>query len=190
MPAIYTVYSDEDLVALMSHGDEAAFTEIYNRYWKRIFAIAASKLNDLALAEDLVQDLLGDLWKRRSGLILNGKLENYIAVALKYKVINALALRKRERTFKSTSGTTLSMADRSTEHWLDFEELREQLAHLVEKLPERCRITYQLRKEQGLPQKDIARQMDISEKAVEQNISRAMHSLRLGLKYIFSTFFY
>lgn len=189
MPVYYTSYNDEDLLALMTHGDEAAFTEIYDRYWKKIFAIAASKLNDLALAEDLVQDLLGDLWRRRTDLRVNGKLENYIAVALKYKVINALAFRKRERMVKAQRGLTMSVADRSTEDWLDFEELSGQLAQLVGKLPERCRITYQLGKEQGLPQKDIARQMDISEKAVEQNIARALHSLRIGLKYFFSTFF-
>jgi len=189
MLALYTAYDDEALVYLMSQGDEAAFTEIYDRYWKRIFALAASKLDDLALAEDLVQDLLGDLWRRRSEIELTGKLETYLAVALKYKVINALAVRKRKRSFKSQSSTNLSLADRSTENWLDFEDLREQLAQLVAKLPERCRITYQLSREQGLSQKDIAHQMNISEKAVEQNISRALHSLRLGLKYFFSTFF-
>jgi RNA polymerase sigma-70 factor (ECF subfamily) len=187
MPAFYRAYNDEDLVILMSQGDEAAFTEIYDRYWKRIFVLAAAKLDDLGLAEDLVQDLLGDLWRRRSEIRLTGKLESYLTVALKYKVINVLVVRKRERAFKTTDG--VSLADHSTENWLDFEELKEQLAQLVGKLPERCRITYRLGREQGLSQKDIARHMNISEKAVEQNITRALHSLRLGLKYLFLIFF-
>jgi RNA polymerase sigma-70 factor (ECF subfamily) len=189
MAAFYTENTDEDLLALMSYGDEAAFTEIYNRYWKRIFLQAASKLDDFALAEDMVQDLLGDLWRRRTELEVSGKLEVYLAVALKYKVINALAVRKRERMRKTESGKKVSVADRSTEYWLDFEDLKGQLEQLVARLPERCRMTYQLGKEQGLSQKEIARHMNISEKAVEQNISRALHSLRLGLKHLFYIFF-
>ena len=186
MPAFYRAYTDEDLVILMSHGDEAAFTEIYERYWKRIFLLAAAKLDDLGLAEDLVQDLLGDLWRRRAEIQLTGKLESYLTVALKYRIINILAVRKRDRAFKTKKSG--SLVDRSTENWLDFEELKEQLAQLVGKLPERCRLAYQLGREHGLSQKDIARHMNISEKAVEHNITRALHSLRLGLKFFFFIF--
>jgi RNA polymerase sigma-70 factor (ECF subfamily) len=189
MPAIYREYNDEELVALMAQGDEAAFTEIYDRYWKRIFVLAASRLDDLGQAEDLVQDLLGDLWRRRAELNLEGKLETYLTVAVKYKVINLLAFRKREREYKARKGIDLSLADYSTEQWLDFEELKGRLATLVMQLPERCRLTYQLGREQGLSHKDIAFHMNISPKAVEQNTSRAIQALRLGLKYIFSTLF-
>jgi RNA polymerase sigma-70 factor (family 1) len=188
MTAIYKQYNDEDLLAQMSHGDEAAFTEIYDRYWKRIFVLAATKLDDRAQAEDLVQDLLADLWRRRSTLRLDGKLENYLAVALKYKVINIMASRKREREFIFHRSNSMTAIDSSTENWLDLEALRAELAQLVGKLPERCRVTYQLRREQGLPQKEIARNLNITEKAVEQNVTRALHSLRMGLKYLFSTF--
>lgn len=189
MPAIYNAYTDEDLVSLMSQDNEDAFTEIYNRYWKKVLYVAASKLGDMTLAEDVVQDVLGDLWRRRSEIGLQGKLEAYLAVAVKYKVINALATRKRERSFRDHAALEGVESDLSTQYWLDFKDLKEQLALLVDTLPERCMLSYTLRREEGLSQRETAHFMNISEKAVEQNMSRALHTLRLGLKYFFSTFF-
>ena len=186
MPGMYTAYEDEALVVLLSQGDQDAFTALYDRYWKRVFAIAGAKLEDLELARDLVQDIFTDLWKRRSTLCITGSLEAYLAVAVKYKVINTLALRRRERLFGKDWST---LADSSTEQWLAFDDLKEELARLVDKLPDRCRITYQLKREYGLSQKEIARRMDISEAAVEQNISRALKTLRRGLRYFFFLFF-
>lgn len=180
MLAAYNIYTDEDLVVLMSHDDEAAFTEIYDRYWKKISVQAAAKLGDWSQAEDIVQDLLGNLWKRRAEIRLTGKLEHYLAVALKYQIINALATRRRERLYKMEG--KVAGTERTTEQWLDFEELRHQLGKLVGKLPERCRMAYQLGRDHGLSQKEIALQMKISEKAVEQNTTRALRSLRLGLR--------
>lgn len=189
MRTVLATYTDEELFVLISQGNERAFTEIYDRYWDKIFFVAALKLNDFTLAEDIVQELMGDIWRRRETIDLRGNFEPYIRTALKYKIINALAARKRERAFSIDGENCLQPVDRSTEDRLAFEDLRGQLHQLVAKLPDRCRLTFQLRQEEGLSQKEVAYVMNISEKAVEKNFSRAMRSIRLGLKQFIFTFF-
>jgi RNA polymerase sigma-70 factor (family 1) len=170
----------------MKQDDEGAFTELYNRYWERLLFIAGIKLRDLAIAEELVQDIFFDLWQRRDRLELSGELSHYLAVCMKHKVINAQAKRKRALDYAQFATGRQEQTGENTEHWLRFEELKDQLARLVAGLPERCRITYQLSREYGLSQKEIALHLHVSEKAVEGNLSRALKALRLGLTHLHS----
>jgi RNA polymerase sigma-70 factor (ECF subfamily) len=66
MSITYAQYDDAYLLQLMADDDDRAFTEIYNRYWDRLFYVAGIKCRDTALAEEIVQDIFLDLWSRRS----------------------------------------------------------------------------------------------------------------------------
>jgi DNA-directed RNA polymerase specialized sigma24 family protein len=55
---------------------------------------------------------------------------------------------------------------------------------LVSDLPEKCRITYQLTREDGLSLREVAGIMSVSQKAVEANLTRSLKLLRFGLKKI------
>ncbi|QEC73899.1 hypothetical protein FSB73_21780 [Arachidicoccus ginsenosidivorans] len=91
----YKEHTDLELMDLLKNGDEIAFNEIYDRYWKLLFAVAASKLNDFTDAEEAVQDIFADLWKRKAKIVLTYSLKSYLAGAVKYRVYEALGLRQR-----------------------------------------------------------------------------------------------
>jgi RNA polymerase sigma-70 factor (family 1) len=186
--ALNSSLTDEALLVSLRAGNEAAFTEIYHRYWQKLFYLAGKKLDDLYEAEGLVQDIFLDLWQRRERLDIQGSLNSYLAVALKYRVINLQAKQDRDAAYVQYAAKHLPRQDESTEQWLGFEELRGRLAALVAALPEKCRIAYQLR-EMGYSQREIAGHMQISENTVETHIGRALRFLRTGLGYFFSVFF-
>ncbi|HEU4608770.1 MAG TPA: RNA polymerase sigma-70 factor [Chitinophagaceae bacterium] len=188
MSITYAQYDDAYLLQLMADDDDRAFTEIYNRYWDRLFYVAGIKCRDTALAEEIVQDIFLDLWSRRSSLQVTSSLSNYLAVSVKYRIINAQAKLKRARDYQALAGVPAGDTDNQTQQWLSFHELQERLEKLVKDLPEKCRIAYKLSRDAGLSQKEIAARMSVSEKAVEANISRAMKTLRLGLKHYLSGF--
>ena len=179
--ALYINHTDEELVTLLRENSEDAFTALYDRYWKRLFAVAANKLQDLYVAEELVQDIFSDLWVRKETIELTGPIGVYLAVAMKYRVINYQARQRRAREYRLYAEKNLPSTDNSTQEWLRFEELKERLEELVAALPERCQLTYRMSREQGLTQKEIAREMGISEKAVERNMGRAIKTLKTGL---------
>lgn len=68
----YVTYDDNDLVTLLKEGDKAAFTALYQRYWDRLFYIGGRLLGDVAIAEEIVQDIFLDLWQRRDRLEIKG----------------------------------------------------------------------------------------------------------------------
>lgn len=181
-------YSDTKLLSLISKSNDEAFTELYNRYWDKLLFIAGIKLRDLSIAEEMVQDIFLDIWNRREKLNITGEMEAYLAVSMKFKVINAQAKLKRNAEYQRYITEHTPLQDNSTEEWLSFNELKGKLSHLVNKLPEKCRITYQLSSEACLSQKEIAAQLNVTEKAVEANLSRAKKSIRLAMHEMLSSF--
>lgn len=58
----------------------------------------------------------------------------------------------------------------------DRQELR-RVAALIENLPVKCREAFRMRKVEGLPQREIARRMSVTEGTVEKHIGRALRHL-------------
>jgi len=177
----YTILNDKELIILLSSNDMQAFTEIYNRYWKKLFSIAANKIQDLDDAEEIVQDIFVALWKRRDKLSVINTLSPYLAVSVKYRVIKLLDKRNNQQKYANYSKGHINVADHSTEQWLEFEELKDRLMEFVAELPEKCRLVYQLSREAGYSQKMIAGEMGISEKTVEAHLGKALKTLRARL---------
>jgi len=183
-------FDDDKLVQLLRKGNDAAFTEIYHRYWNKLFSVAAHKLHyDLKLAEELVQDIFLDLWHRRELLDIRGSLSIYLAAAMKYKVIDARLKLQRQRAYAESLAATAPAGDTSTEKQVSFDELQHRLSALVSNLPEKCQLVYKLSREAGYSQKEIAHQLSISEKTVESHLARAVKTLRLGLKQFLTHLF-
>jgi RNA polymerase sigma-70 factor (family 1) len=183
----YKQYNDESLLTLFQSGDRAAFDEIYERYWDRLFAVAARRLENLDEAKDVVQEVMFKLWQRRGVLALQGYLSAYLAAAVKYEVINKIVRRRKEGRYKSTS--LLANTDNSTQEYLDFSALEQRLTVLVKALPEKCRMAFTLSREQGMSQKEIARHMQISENTVESHLKKALKYLRTNLHLLFTSAF-
>ena len=172
---------ERELLYRLQNGDDAAFTALYNRYWKSMFYTAAQKLQSLPEAEEVVQDIFMELWRRRSELEIKTSFSAYLAGCVKYKIITALAKRNRQVHLGNHADFASDLPDHATEQALRLGELQEQLHREVEKLPEKCRLVFRLSREVGFSQKQIATELGIAEKTVEAHLSRAMRSLRTGL---------
>jgi RNA polymerase sigma-70 factor (ECF subfamily) len=185
----FGTYEEKDLLYKLQSGSVTAFTTIYNQHWKKMFYLAGNKLQNLAEAEELVQDIFLDLWRRREELKITS-LSSYLSACVKYKVINALAKRNhQERYSLYTSHQPGLLADNTTEERLRLEELQHELMNETEKLPAKCKMVFRLSREQGYTQKQIAIRMGISEKTVESHLSKALRTLRIGLSQFISFIF-
>lgn len=184
----YPPYTDEQLVALLKVNDHAAFTEIYHRYWEKLFAVAHQRTNDTDEAKEIVQKVFINLWKKRNSLELKFTLPTYLSTAVKYEVLNLFAKLSREARYREF--TNLKVTDETTQNIIDFHELQQQVSQLISQLPEKCQLVFRMSREQGLSHKEIASELDISEKTVENHITLATKKLRTGLgKFLFQLFF-
>lgn len=175
----YETYSDNELLHLLSADDGSAFTEIYNRYWRSVFATAYSRVKDPCLAEDILHDVFASLWSNRNKTAIVS-LPNYLASASKYLVFASIRKKSYEERYFASSHLKPEV---TIEDDYLYKQLYEFASKEVESLPERCRLIFRYR-ENGMTNSEIALQMKISIKTVENQINKAFHHLRFAMKKI------
>lgn len=173
-----TSLTDQELAAKLAEEGEPVFREIYIRYWEKLYILAHRRLNSRMEAEEIVQEVFCNLWLKRESLVLSKGLQNYLAVAVKYEVINRMAKQARVNTYLKAAASEQSELDHATVQSLDLEELTAQLQLRIEALPEKCQLIFRLRHEEGYSQRQIAAEMQVSEKTVEAHLAKARKTLR------------
>ncbi|MDP9076806.1 MAG: sigma-70 family RNA polymerase sigma factor [Bacteroidota bacterium] len=173
------VFSDQELITRLQEGDHAAFTEIYTRYWEKMVLIAWNHTRDKCAAEDIVHEVFISLWKEKNNLrILN--VGGFLATKIKFAVFKSY--RKEQRRTKLAEMNFDFTEVSLDEEKLDALFLQEYINGIVEDLPEKCRLVFKYSRQLGMKNADIASQMNISEKGVEANLTRALKIIRNNLE--------
>ncbi|WP_214071765.1 RNA polymerase sigma-70 factor [Mucilaginibacter sp. dw_454] len=181
---LFKKLSDEKLVALIAENNNKAFRVLYNRYWDRMLIKAFSLLQSHELAEEVVQDAFISFWKRRETIELKYSFHTYIASVVKYEVMAKMANRNKQPLYIEDI-TFANPADHSTQEWLDFEQLKDQIQNTIQALPDKCQLVFKLSREEGLTARQISDTLNISHKTVEAHISKAIRILRVSLGSLF-----
>jgi RNA polymerase sigma-70 factor (family 1) len=177
----YTQRNDEELLWLLKNNDELAFREIYNKYWKKLYIVAANRISNEQDAEEIVQDIFTSLWMRRNTIaIADDGLGKYLTVSVKYRVIKNMGKYAIKQKYLDSIPQS-SQIDDSTQQWLAFEELKDELAKYVEQLPEKCQLVFKMSRQLGYSQKQISAELAIAEKTVEAHLNKAFKILRSKL---------
>lgn len=181
----YALYSDHELTELLVSNDENAFTEIYNRYWDKLFGLGVLKLHSVPGAEDIVQEVFSDLWNRRNEVKIQ-HLSAYLGAAVKYSVIKRIARLQKENIVISEWQSPSEIAEYNSAEQRFLERLMETE---INRLPEKCRIVFQYSRQEQLSNKEIADKMNLSLKSVEKHITSALRKLRMSIRHTFSHLF-
>ena len=184
----YHSYNHNILLDLLSKSDELAFTEIYSRFWKKLFAIAYNRLKENQAAEDIVHDVFASLWANRNKIEIES-LDNYLATAAKYMVLAKIKRKERERIYNNTFPQA-PVFELSIETSLHYKRILEIVKNEVEKLPEKCRLIFKYSRNEGMPVRQIAKELSISPKTVENQLNKALKHLKLVTKTFFSFFLF
>lgn len=173
-------YGSKELLALLKQDSSSAFTQIYYRYWKRLFGIAYNRLKETEAAEDIVHDVFTALWDNRH-IIQIDTLESYLAAATKYMVLGRFRKLEREKKYNNALHAT-SITDISPESSLHYKRILEIVKRQVDSLPERCRLIFIYSRNEGMSAKQIAQKLNISPKTVENQLTKAIKSIKAAAR--------
>lgn len=175
----YTFLSDIELLDLLKAGKEEAFTEIYNRYWKKLLAIAYNHCKDKAEAQEIVQEIFTSLWIRHADLNIES-LNGYLAVAVRFSVFKLVYRQKRRAQLEAlNSSEELSTL---SEDQIDARFTQEFINQVVERLPEKCKLVFKYSRNAGLTIPEISAELGIAEKTVEGHLTKGLKIIRLSLR--------
>jgi RNA polymerase sigma-70 factor (family 1) len=178
---LLSTHTEQDLLNLLSQDNILAFKELYDRYWHKMYLTALKKTQSNEVAEELVQEIFAKIWERRQTLAIEN-IETYLFTALKYAVIShirtLLKSRQNENIETHTDSLTTEMDALPQSTW----DLQAALDQALRFLPDKTRLIFEMSRYDELPHREIASQLDISEKAVEYHITQALKLLRVQLK--------
>lgn len=179
MPALSS-YTEDDLLRLLAADDRNAFAEIYNRYWQFLLGMAYHRIKDWQAAEDIVHDVFASLWLNRQKTEIKS-LKNYLAVAVKYMILKEVRKAVLRKTYQQRiipSPLYVAASDTAFDNRRIIEIVQKEIASL----PEKCRLIFSFSREKGMTVKEIAGQLNISPKTVENQLNKALRRLRGSIK--------
>lgn len=154
-----------------------AFDELFRTWYARLVRAADAVVRDPAAAEELVQEAMLELWRRRRRLAPDGSAQAYLFRSTRNRALNHV---RHQRVVQRAAVALLvdEAREASAPHELAGAELDTALAAAVAALPPRCREVFELSRGQGLRYAEIAERLGVSTKAVEAQMGRALKSLR------------
>jgi RNA polymerase sigma-70 factor (ECF subfamily) len=168
---------DGELLARLRRGDEGAFDAVFRAYYGALVGLAEGMLRHRAVAEEVVQDVMLELWRRRETLAVEESLRAYLFQATRNRALNHLRHRKVEhRGEPHARGESVTPA--AADALLAEEEIDVAVRRAVAGLPDRCREVFELSRVHGLTYAEIARTLGISVKTVEAQMGKALKVLR------------
>ncbi|MDB5158827.1 MAG: polymerase sigma-70 factor [Mucilaginibacter sp.] len=170
---------DQELISLLIQSDHAAYTEIYNRYWQTAYRAALNVLKDEDTCLDIVQDVFVWLWNNREKLAIIS-LKPYLITAVKFKMLNVIRNGKfKEEAIKVMQASEISLS--FIENSIEVKELKSIIEQFTETLPEQAKKIFHLSRNEHLTHKQIAEQLELSEKTVKNQINISLKRLKTSL---------
>ncbi len=167
-------------LARMREGDEGAFDALFRIYYGPLVGLAESMLRTRAQAEEVVQDVMLELWRRRESIVVTETVRAYLFRSARNRALNELRrakVAKRGEPFARVDEVTLPTAHVEMVH----EELDQAISAALEALSPPVRETFVLSRTEGLKYGEIAERLGISVKTVEARMGKALKELRVSL---------
>ena len=164
-------------MAALRSGDPAALDELFRRHYADLCRTALRFLGDEAHSEDVVQEFFAHLWEKRENLPAElTAVPSYLRRSVRNRSLNALRDRGRIPVTDGEIPETVAAPDATSE--LETSELRRRIHRAIDQLPERCRLVFVMSKLEDMSNREIADQLEITPKTVENQMTRAYKFLR------------
>jgi RNA polymerase sigma-70 factor (ECF subfamily) len=161
--------------------DKVAFEALFRKFFPALMAFSLKYLPDEDDAREVVHNVFINLWDKRASLDASQSLKSYLFTAVHNRSLNVLRDRKK---FSDDDLPELS-SEENVHEQLESMELEERINEAISGLPEKCRQIFELNRFDGLKYGEIADQLGISVKTVENQMSKALKILREKLaKYL------
>ncbi|CAL1520370.1 RNA polymerase sigma-70 factor [Chitinophaga sp. MM2321] len=173
--------SEAALIREVHAKNRLVFTFVYERHFQELAMTAFRYVKDAGIAQELVQEVFIKIWEQPALLDENGALRAYLYKAVINHAINYL---KREKNIaRHHSLIAASLTDSYLQDLQEEQELKLLIYQEIEKLPRQCCKVFKMSRFDGLKYREIADQLSLSEKTVENHIIHALKVLRENLFY-------
>jgi RNA polymerase sigma-70 factor, ECF subfamily len=173
--------SNDTITALLAKRDEITFEQVFKSHFKNLHAYAFTILKDQDEAEEIVQQVFYKLWERSENLTITGSVTAYLYRAVHNESLNFLKHEKVKSNHRLHVAYSMKNETDQASKKILGGELEKKLHAALNELPEQCRTIFQMSRFNEMKYREIADQLDISVKTVENQMGKALKILRTKL---------
>lgn len=174
-------YSNIDHINFIKNGNEAAFEKIFKMYFKNLHAFAYTFTKDDVIAEEMVQNVFFKIWEKKDQLQIDDSLKAYLYRSVHNESLNHLKHLKIKTSFQIQYSGNMESSNQDASNQMMASELEDKIQKAINELPQQCRTIFQMSRFEQLKYQQIADQLNISIKTVENQMGKALKVLRLKL---------
>jgi RNA polymerase sigma-70 factor, ECF subfamily len=174
--------TEQELIAALASGDIKAFEMYFKIYYQSLCNYAYTFLQDREESEEVVQSIFVSVWEKRESLNIRVSAKSYLYAMVRNACLNVI---KHEKIKQKHASEELAMAETGYEavsQSVASSELEAKIQSAMQKLPEQCRLVFKLSRFEELKYTEIADQLGISVKTVENHMGKALKIMREQLK--------
>ena len=189
---------DELIQKQLNAGEVVALEYLFHHYYDDLCRYTMVFTKDIAIAENIVQDTFTSLWDIREKIEPQINLPGYLLTMVKNKSLNHLqhikVQLKAEEHLQNNMMRELGLRERLLIACNPEEMFRSDVQRIIKEtldtVSPQCRRVISMSRFDGLSNKQIASQLNISVKGVEFQITKGLKVLRLNLKDYLSFFIF
>jgi RNA polymerase sigma-70 factor (family 1) len=166
---------DKLLLGQMQEDNAGAFEAIYEKYWDPVYAAALKRLRDADVAQDICQEIFLQVWQKRHHLIEN--LPAYLFTAVRNNVLKWMEKEKKYTPIPELLLQVQAHRDQADADLL-LQEFMQAYEALVATLTASQQVIFRMRYHQELSTEEIASQLNVSRKTVQNQLGRSVAQLR------------
>ena len=173
---------EHEIIRRIRQGDIKQFETLFRSSYVSLVRYAGTLVRDRDSAEEIVQDLFFRIWNDSKKLKIESSLNGYLFRAVHNRCLHHIEHRKVVERHEREMSHTTSADNRNPAEILQYTELQEKIALVLEKLPERCGKIFCMSRFEGLKYSEIAEKLSVSVKTVEANMGKALKEFRKALE--------
>ena len=175
------IYSDKELIRKLKKGDIDAFNRIFYAYSSKLYHFAYGYLKSKEDAEEMVQEIFSKIWDKRADIKEEYEFRSYLfSIAFNYVKKH---FRSKALIIKYSEFATLDHPETQQIHEdVNYASLKVMVDKLINQMPEKRKAVFFKSRVEGKNSKEIAEEMNISQRTVENHLNQALKFLRLRLK--------
>lgn len=169
---------EKSILEQFAVGNHTAFRELFMRYHLKVYYFVLGLVKSESDAEDLTQEIFLKLWTHRSRFTEVRTFGSYLYVLAKHTAFNYIESRRVNLVNLERAGE--EDGERSDTPYEDLvaKDLRLLVDMIVETMPPQRKMIYRMSRDEGLSNTEIAENLQLSKKTVENHLNLALKELR------------
>ena len=172
----------EKQIELLKAGNPRAFKQIFLCYEKRLYYFVFSITKSEYIAEEILQEVFIKIWTHRESIDTNRSFESFIFTITRNLTYNYLRDASRREAIRNELWSNVVAQQQDVESNVIFEEYKDIVEDIIQNLPVQKRSIYQLSRQEGKSNSEIAAILGISPKTVRNHLWNTMSTIRSQLK--------